>query len=81
MEGLEQRVEDRTRALVASNANLEQRAAELTTLDGISQALTAELQVDALIELVGEKTRATFDADIVYVALYDRRTQSHPFPL
>jgi signal transduction histidine kinase/DNA-binding response OmpR family regulator len=59
---------------------MEQRATELGTINGISQALASELQIDALIELVGEKTRAIFDADIAYVALYDRERNVITFP-
>jgi PAS domain S-box-containing protein len=49
----------------------EQRAAELVTINTVSAALTGELEVNALIHLVGEQTRATFNADIIYVALLD----------
>jgi PAS domain S-box-containing protein len=51
-----------------------QRAAEMTTVNRISQALASELELGALIQLVGEQVRQTFSADIVYVALHDRPT-------
>jgi signal transduction histidine kinase/CheY-like chemotaxis protein len=51
-----------------------QRAAELTTINSISQALATQLELNALIELVGEQIRTTFSAELVYVALHDRRT-------
>ena len=47
-----------------------QRVAELATVNSVGQALAAQLDLDALIELVGERMRETFDADIVYVALH-----------
>ena len=48
-----------------------QRVAELGTVNSVGQALSSQLDLDALIELVGERVRETFDADIAYVALHD----------
>ena len=48
-----------------------QRVAELATVNSVGQALSSQLDLDGLIELVGERVRETFDADIAYVALYD----------
>jgi PAS domain S-box-containing protein len=48
-----------------------QRVAELGTVNSIGQAVASQLELDALIELVGERMRETFEADIVYVALHD----------
>ena len=63
-------------AVAMENARLfaesQQRAAELDTVNTVSQQLAGKLDVDALIELVGEKITAVFDADISYVALLDR---------
>jgi GAF domain-containing protein/CheY-like chemotaxis protein len=56
-----------------------QRAAELATVNSVGQALTSQLDLDALIELVGEQMRETFAADIVYVALHDRATDTITF--
>ncbi len=49
-----------------------QRVAELATVNRVGQALSSQLDLDALIELVGEQVRETFDADIAYVALHDQ---------
>jgi PAS domain S-box-containing protein len=49
-----------------------QRVAELATVNSVGQALSSQLDLDALIELVGEQVRDTFEADIAYVALHDR---------
>jgi signal transduction histidine kinase/CheY-like chemotaxis protein len=57
-----------------------QRATELATVNRVGQALAAQLDLDALIELVGEQMRTTFEADIVYVALHDRTTDMITFP-
>jgi PAS domain S-box-containing protein len=49
-----------------------QRVAELATVNRVGQALSSQLDLDALIELVGEQLRETFEADIAYVALHDQ---------
>ncbi len=48
-----------------------QRVAELATVNSVGHALSSQLDLDALIELVGEHVRQTFDADIAYLALHD----------
>jgi len=58
----------------------EQRAAELSTINTISNALAGELNLDSLIELVGEQIRNAFKADIAYVALLDEGTNIIKFP-
>ncbi len=58
----------------------EQRAAELASINTVSQALVAELDLEVLIDLIGEQIRQTFDADIVYVALLDSETDIINFP-
>jgi signal transduction histidine kinase/DNA-binding response OmpR family regulator len=61
-------------------AETDERAAELATVNAVSQALASELDLDALIELTGEEVRRTFAADVVSVALLDRQTQTIHFP-
>ncbi|HEX6789077.1 MAG TPA: GAF domain-containing protein, partial [Gaiellaceae bacterium] len=51
-----------------------QRVSELATVNSVGQALSSQLDLDGLIELVGERVRETFDADIAYVALHDEAT-------
>jgi PAS domain S-box-containing protein len=57
-----------------------QRAAELLTVNTVSQAIVSELDLDALIELIGEQTRKLFAAEIAYVALHDPQTDMILFP-
>ena len=57
-----------------------QRATELTAVNTISSALSSELDVSALINLIGEQMRATFKADIAYVALLDETGEFINFP-
>src|SRR5207253_1897432 len=54
--------------------------AELDTVNTVSQELAGKLELDALIELVGEQVRAVFKADIAYVALLDPRSSVINFP-
>ncbi len=58
----------------------EQRAVELATINTISTALAGELDLHALIELVGEQIRNAFRADIAYVALLDEESHTIRFP-
>jgi PAS domain S-box-containing protein len=58
----------------------EQRAAELATVNTVSSAITGELDLDALIHLVGEQVRTVFKTDIAYVALLDRESNIINFP-
>ncbi len=58
----------------------QQRAAELSAISTVSQALVAETDLDKMIQLIGEKMRETFGADITYVALLDRLTNLINFP-
>jgi PAS domain S-box-containing protein len=57
-----------------------QRVSELGTVNTVGQALSAQLDLDGLIELVGERVRETFDADIAYVALHDEAAGRIEFP-
>ena len=48
-----------------------QRLAELATVNEVGNALATQLDLDNLLDLVGEEVRRTFEADLVYVALLD----------
>jgi signal transduction histidine kinase len=58
----------------------EQRAAELAAVNTVSSALASELDLHALIQLVGEQTRSIFHADIAFVALLDEDSNMISFP-
>jgi signal transduction histidine kinase/CheY-like chemotaxis protein len=74
----------RQAAVAIGNARLfaeaEQRAAELDTVNTITQQVAGQLDLDALIELVGDEVRRLFDADIAYVAVLDTETSTISFP-
>ncbi len=56
------------------------RVAELGTINAIGEAITAQLEVGPLLEVVGERAREAFDADIAFVALIDEEGQKIDFP-
>jgi GAF domain-containing protein/CheY-like chemotaxis protein/HPt (histidine-containing phosphotransfer) domain-containing protein len=56
-----------------------QRAAELAIVNNVGQALAEQLDLDALIEALGDQLREVFAADLVYVALHDRQTDMIEF--
>jgi GAF domain-containing protein/CheY-like chemotaxis protein len=56
------------------------RAAELAIVNNVGQALGEQLDLDALIERLGDQLREVFDADIAYVALHDTSTDIIEFP-
>lgn len=57
-----------------------ERAAELVTINRISQALATQLDKDHLIQLVGDQVRDLFRAPIAYLSLLDRATMMLQFP-
>ncbi|HLO32812.1 MAG TPA: GAF domain-containing protein, partial [Anaerolineales bacterium] len=59
---------------------MEQRAAQLATVNTVSSALASELDLAALLHLVGEQIRSVFKADIVYVASLDKKSNIIDFP-
>jgi GAF domain-containing protein/DNA-binding response OmpR family regulator len=58
----------------------QQRAGELAAISTVSQALVAETELEAMIQLIGSQMRVIFDADIVYIALLDQQTDLIRFP-
>jgi GAF domain-containing protein/CheY-like chemotaxis protein len=56
-----------------------QRAAELAVVNNVGQALADQLELDALIERLGDQLREVFAADLVYVALHDTSTDMIEF--
>jgi signal transduction histidine kinase/DNA-binding response OmpR family regulator/putative methionine-R-sulfoxide reductase with GAF domain len=71
------RLFEQTRRLLKET---EQRAGELDTVNTIGQALSSQLDLDALIQVIGEQMRHTFQADVVYVAMLEKASQTILFP-
>ena len=61
-------------------AESEKRAAELATINTVSQELAGKLELASLLDLVGEQIRTVFKADIAYVALYNPHSGMIDFP-
>jgi signal transduction histidine kinase/CheY-like chemotaxis protein len=61
-------------------SEVRERAAELVTINRITQALASQLDKDQLIQLVGDQVRDLFHAPIAYVSLLDRATMMLEFP-
>jgi GAF domain-containing protein/CheY-like chemotaxis protein len=71
-------------AVAIENARLfketQQRAAELSTINTVSAAMAGELDLAALINLVGEQIRTVFNSELAYVALLNEETNMITFP-
>jgi GAF domain-containing protein/DNA-binding response OmpR family regulator len=69
-------------ALVRARAIEEtrQRNAELAIVNEIGSALAKQLDFETIIDLVGERIRAMFDSQDMYIALYDEGTNTLRFP-
>nr|WP_299074102.1 response regulator [uncultured Allomuricauda sp.] len=70
---LEEKVQERTKE---SN----QRLSELATVNQVSKALNDKLELDALIQLVGNQMKEVFKSDITYLAILNPDTGIIDFP-
>lgn len=52
-----------------------QRCAELALINSVQEGLTARLEMQAIYNLVGDKLRDTFDAQVVMISQYDPQTK------
>ena len=71
------RLFDETSVLLAE---AKQRATELSTVNSISKAIASQLDPNDLIKLVGDKLKELFRANIVYLALLNKKTNIINFP-
>ena len=65
------RLFDETKRLLAET---DERAAELAIINSVQQGLAGELDMQAMYDLVGDKIREIFDAQVVDIAIYDLET-------
>ena len=72
-------------AIALENARLfeerERQIAELTTINGISQAINATLEVDELLKQLHRGISEVLDISESFIALYDKPTQRLTFPI
>src|SRR5204863_6790625 len=52
----------------------EQRTAELSVINSVQDGLAKEIEMQGIYELVGEKIRDIFSAQVVDIVTYDRNT-------
>jgi GAF domain-containing protein len=52
----------------------EQRTAELSVINKVQEGLARELDIQGIYELVGEKIREIFNAQIIDIVTYDKKT-------
>ena len=62
------RLFDETKRLLAES---NERAAELAIINSVQQGLASQLDMQAMYDLVGDKIREIFDAQVVDIGLYD----------
>jgi len=70
-QGLEAKVQERTAEARAAQAAAEQRAAELAIINSIQQAVGAELDFQAIVDVVGDKLRQVFDTGDISIRWWD----------
>jgi signal transduction histidine kinase/ligand-binding sensor domain-containing protein len=58
----------------------QQRAAEMATVTEVSTAIASQLDLDALIQKVGDLMKDLFQANIVFLAFLDKKTNTIKFP-
>ena len=71
------RLFDETKRLLTET---DQRAAELAIINGVQNGLAAEIDMQAMYDLVGDRIQETFDAQVVDISIYDREKRRLRFP-
>ncbi len=71
------RLFDETKRLLA---DADERAAELGVINEVGEALSRQLEFDAIIELVGERVRQLFDVRSIFIAMHDPATNLISWP-
>ena len=67
-----------TRRLLAET---DQRAAELAIITSVQEGLAQQLDMQAMYDLVGDKIREIFDAQVVDIGIYDRDADVDALPV
>ncbi|MFK5880352.1 MAG: GAF domain-containing protein, partial [Flavobacteriaceae bacterium] len=57
----------------------EQRNAELAVVNSVQEGLVAEMDMQGIYNLVGEKIRTLFDAQVTAIATFDHKTKMEAF--
>ncbi len=75
IEGLERKLADGSAAAREAQASAGQRAAELAVINSIQQGLVAQLDLNAIIDLVGDKLREVFATGDIGICWFDEATE------
>ncbi len=59
---------------------IQQRAAEMATVTQVTNALASQLDLEALIQMVGDLMKDLFKANIVFLAFLDKESNTINFP-
>jgi GAF domain-containing protein/DNA-binding response OmpR family regulator/anti-sigma regulatory factor (Ser/Thr protein kinase) len=78
--GLEAQVAERTAEARASQAQAEQRAAELALINSIQQGMAEKLDFQAIVDLVGDKLRQVFASGDLSIRWWDESSNLTHFP-
>jgi len=70
---LEKTVEERTQ-------EIQQKVNELAIINSVQQGLASKLEMQAIYDLIGDKIREIFDAQVVDIGIYDRSANLLHFP-
>ncbi len=54
----------------------EQRTAELAVINSVQEGLAKELDIQAIYDLVGDRIRELFDAQVVSIATFDHENET-----
>ena len=71
------RLFDETKRLLA---DADERAAELAIINEVQQGLAAQLEIQAMYDLVGERLREIFDAQVLDIGVLDKADGLIHFP-
>ena len=77
---LEQKVERRTEELQSANSSLKQRNAELAIVNEVQEGLVAELDIQAIYDLVGEHISEIFPQADAGIRIIDKKSNLIHFP-
>ena len=76
---LEATVAERTTELEQRKTEIQQRANELAVINSVQEGLVRELDIQAIYNLVGDRLRELFDAQVLFIATFDHEAGVETF--
>jgi nitrate/nitrite-specific signal transduction histidine kinase len=68
--------EDLEKTIAQLTAQLKQRTEELAVISSVQEGLAKELDIQAIYDLVGNRIRELFDAQVVGIATFDHEKET-----